>query len=140
MSFSFHADSEAPRTLASGLFACNDRRYVSFKQHVHCNLRTECEGGEDEGSHCSFSSPACRGAVDAGGKCFFSVQSHALVLWPAARQECQAKGGELAMMKTPIQFRAFWKIFEVGRDSSCAYVGLELTYDSLFPLYKRSWS
>nr|KAG5694756.1 hypothetical protein BaRGS_002709 [Batillaria attramentaria] len=36
-------------------------RYASFKQHLHCNLDTECQHGEDEGN----TVPSVRLAVDA---------------------------------------------------------------------------
>ncbi|KAK7466516.1 hypothetical protein BaRGS_00037391 [Batillaria attramentaria] len=52
--FSFHPVSQAPHKVKSGLWNCSVPHYASFKQHVHCNLEVECEGGEDEGGHCSF--------------------------------------------------------------------------------------
>ncbi|KAK7500556.1 hypothetical protein BaRGS_00008131, partial [Batillaria attramentaria] len=53
----------SPHRLESGLWDCSVPYYASFKQHVHCNLEVECDGGEDEGEHCPFSSPACGGGV-----------------------------------------------------------------------------
>ena len=139
VSFSFHPLSAAPRRLDSGLFDCAVPHYHSFKQHVHCNLESECEGGEDEGGHCPFSSPACRGLVDAGEKCFLSVDSDDELPWEAARGDCRRRGGDLAMMKTPEEWEAFWKLYDYGRNRKCAYIGLTLNHTSLTRSYTKTW-
>ena len=140
LSFSFHPVTAAPRRLDSGLFDCSvSAHYASFEQHVHCNLEPECEGGEDEGGHCPFSSPACRGWVEAGGKCFFPVDSDGALSWEAAQRGCERRGGDLAMMKTPEEWEAFWKLYDYGRNWKCVYIGLKLNHTSLTRMYGKTW-
>ena len=141
LSFSFHPVAAAPQRLGSGLWDCSvPDYYASFKQHVHCDLQPDCEGGEDEGGHCPFSSPDCRGSVDAGGKCFLSVDSDVDLSWEAAQTECHRRGGDLAMMKTPGEWEAFWKLYDYGRNWKCAYIGLRLNHTSLTRMYRKTWS
>ena len=141
LSFSFHPVAAAPQRLGSGLWDCSvPDYYASFKQHVHCDLQPDCQGGEDEGGHCPFSSPDCRGSVDAGGKCFLSVDSNVHLSWEAAQTECHRRGGDLAMMKTPGEWEAFWKLYDYGRNWKCAYIGLRLNHTSLTRMYRKTWS
>jgi hypothetical protein len=72
MLFSFHDNSKTPEKLESGMFQCNTSFYEDLHHHLHCNLEVECEGGEDEGSHCPFSNTECGGMVASGGKCYRS--------------------------------------------------------------------
>ena len=139
MSFSFHPSLAAPSVLATGFFNCSVPHYVSFQQHVHCNLQQECEGGEDEGAHCPFSSASCKGQVAAGGKCYFPADFDHAVSQRKARAECQQRGADLAMMKTPREWEAFWKIPHITRNWKCAYIGLHLNPRRVHPLYRQTW-
>ena len=140
MSFSFHPPLAAPGLLTTGFFNCSVSHYTSFQQHLHCNLKQECEGGEDEGAHCPFSSPSCKGWVEAGGKCYIPVDSDHAVSWQTAQSQCKNSGADLAMMKTPSQWEAFWKISHVSRNWQCAYVGLQLKSRSVHSLYRKTWT
>ena len=140
MSFSFHTALAAPGLLTTGFFNCSVSHYASFQQHLHCNLKQECEGGEDEGAHCPFSSPSCKGWVEAGGKCYIPVDSDHAVSWQTAQSQCKNSGADLAMMKTPNQWEAFWKISRVSRNWQCAYVGLQLKSRSVHSLYRKTWT
>ena len=140
MSFSFHTLLAAPGLLTSGFFNCSVSHYASFQQHLHCNLKQECEGREDEGAHCPFSSPSCKGWVEAGGKCYIPVDSDHAVSWQTAQSQCKNSGADLAMMKTPSQWEAFWKISRVSRNWQCAYVGLQLNSRSVHSLYRKTWT
>ena len=140
MSYSFHLLIAAPNMLGSGLFNCSVSHYSSFQQHLHCNLELECQGGEDEGAHCPFSSPPCDGTVDASGKCYFFVVWKSKVTWQSARSECRKRGGDLAMMKTPTEWAAHWMLYDYGRRWHCAYIGLRLVSRPLMPLYRNTWS
>ena len=140
MSFSFHPQLSAPGLLTTGLFNCSVPHYTSFQQHLHCNLKQDCEGGEDEGAHCPFSSPHCKGWVEAGGKCYIPVDSHHTLSWQTARSQCKSRGADLAMMKTPVEWEAFWKISHIARNWKCAYVGLHLNSRSANPLYRKTWT
>ena len=60
--FSFHLTTEAPNKSSSGLFNCS-RHYDTFRQHLDCNLRVECQNQEDEADGCSFYNAHCNGSV-----------------------------------------------------------------------------
>ena len=139
MTFSLHPLRTAPSMLTTGYFNCSTPHYAAFKQHIHCNLRRECEDGEDEGAHCSFSSPSCNGWIEAGGKCYFSVDLDRRVTWQRAQTECEKRGAVLAMMKTPTEWEAFWKISHIEKNWKRAYVGVLFNQRNLQPLYRHTW-
>ena len=134
--FSFHPTSQTPQKLSSGLFNCSTPVYSTFKQHLDCNLEAECEGNEDEGEHCSFSSPLCKGRVSSGGKCFSYIDWKRLISSHGAQRECELLSGDLAMMKTESEWESVRKIFQYGKRLQPALFGLR-SGDSSFPdLYK----
>ena len=67
--YTFHSWSQSPQKLPNGMFNCSVLYYQDFKVHMHCNLQQECEGREDEGGHCPFSSSACNGSLATKNKC-----------------------------------------------------------------------
>ena len=67
--YTFHPWIRSPKKQPNGRFNCSVSYYRDFKEHVHCNHQQECEGREDEGGHCSFSSQACNGSVTTTNKC-----------------------------------------------------------------------
>ena len=140
MSFSFHPSFAAPRVLNNGLFNCSVNHYSTFQQHLHCNLQQECEGGEDEGAHCPFSSPPCKGWIEAGGKCYFPIDFDYTIPWQRARTACEKKGAKLAMMKTTREWEAFWKIPHITRNWKRAYVGLHLNPKRVYSVYTKTWT
>ncbi|KAK7466515.1 hypothetical protein BaRGS_00037390, partial [Batillaria attramentaria] len=119
MLFSFHPVSQSPHKVKSGLWNCSVPHYASFKQHVHCNLEVECEGGEDEGGHCPFSSPACGGGVAVNNKCYklWNGPRNGYT-WDEARKNCLLKGGDLPTMRTKEEWRAFLNIFQRAKKYS----------------------
>ena len=48
MRFSLLKMEAAPKLASEGKFDCSSPTYEDFKEHLRCNLRTECEYGEDE--------------------------------------------------------------------------------------------
>jgi hypothetical protein len=56
--FSMHPSSESITQLPSGLFNCS-QHYEAFRQHLDCNVKLECEGGEDETEACPYTSHLC---------------------------------------------------------------------------------
>ncbi|KAL8586635.1 hypothetical protein ACOMHN_040143 [Nucella lapillus] len=98
--FSFHLISEAPVKLDSGRFNCTSPHYPAYKRHVECNLSPECEGGEDQGAHCPYSSPKCGGWVRSGVKCYSYIDWKKPISFYGAQAECLMNNGNLAMMKT----------------------------------------
>ena len=73
----FPQQNADPQKLSSGLYNCSVD-YWRFQQHLDCNLKVECEDGRDEGGHCPYSSPACRGWIASGNKCFRYVGNEVL--------------------------------------------------------------
>ena len=67
--YTFHLQSQSPHKLPTSMFNCSVSHYSDFKEHLDCNLKQECEGREDEGGHCSFSSQRCNGSVAVNSKC-----------------------------------------------------------------------
>ncbi|KAL8566443.1 hypothetical protein ACOMHN_015079 [Nucella lapillus] len=68
--FSFFHPGGIPRKLPSGLWNCSASYYSSIHHHLDCNLKTECEDGQDETEHCPFSSPECQGLVALCNHCY----------------------------------------------------------------------
>jgi hypothetical protein len=56
--FSFHPSKASITQLPNGRFDCS-RHYAAFRQHLECNVRLECEGGEDETEACPFTNHQC---------------------------------------------------------------------------------
>ena len=98
--FSFHPKTKVLHKLSSGLYNCSVDYYQTFRHHLDCNLKVECEDERDEGRHCPYSSPACDGWVATLHKCYkmFSLESD--ISGPRARDACRALGSELASIKT----------------------------------------
>ncbi|KAK7096195.1 hypothetical protein V1264_005518 [Littorina saxatilis] len=134
--FTIQPFSNTPRRLQSGLFNCSVPSYASFKQHVHCNMKQECEGGEDEGGHCPFSSPACNGAVAVNNKCYTMIAKNGPIL--RLQRECQQRNSQPATIKTKQELEAFSKLF-LGKSRYLKHelaIGL-FGYDSSMPQYYR---
>ncbi|KAK7095196.1 hypothetical protein V1264_006640 [Littorina saxatilis] len=136
--FTIQPFSKTPKRLKSGLFNCSVPYYASFKQHVHCNMKQECEGGEDEGGHCPFSSPACNGSVAVNNKCYTLFVQPLALSGTSSHNFCQKRGLQPAMMKTTEEWGAFSKLlFSHSRvlDEKIA-IGL-VYYDWKMPQYYR---
>ncbi|PVD27186.1 hypothetical protein C0Q70_12340 [Pomacea canaliculata] len=116
MFFTFHPSSQAPLLLNSELWNCSVPHYNSFKQHLECNLEPECQGGEDEGPHCPFSSPACNGSVAVNNKCYRYVKNNSSSSWNGLVEQCKKLGGNVASMKSKEEWDAMLKIFESGKN------------------------
>ncbi|KAL8565917.1 hypothetical protein ACOMHN_000494 [Nucella lapillus] len=139
--FSFHAANQLPNVLNSGLWNCSVTHYAGFRHHVHCNLDKECEGGEDEGGGCPFSSEACHGDVAVGnGKCYRLHLSHAPLAPSEAQRGCQEKGGNLAVVITRQEVAAFLTLFLVAKTRQPSYVGLMLYNDQVPTIYLKLWT
>ncbi|KAK7480568.1 hypothetical protein BaRGS_00028144, partial [Batillaria attramentaria] len=111
-------------------------RYASFKQHLHCNLDTECQHGEDEGEHCSFSPPGCDGHVGYQNKCFVLMKGYQQ-LGTGTDKLCENVSGTLAMMKTRGEWEAFQNIFRYGKDLPFDVLIGMTGFDSHSPDYYR---
>jgi hypothetical protein len=63
--FSFHNASMSAIQSADGSFDCS-RNYDSFRRHLDCNLRQECQGGEDEHRGCPYNKADHDSLCDVG--------------------------------------------------------------------------
>ncbi|KAK7106060.1 hypothetical protein V1264_017360 [Littorina saxatilis] len=136
MIFTIVPFSQTPRRLQSGLFNCSVSNYASFKQHVHCNMKQECEDGKDEGGHCPFSSPACKGSVAVNDKCYTMIAKSDTGL--SLERECQQQNLHPATIKTKEELEMFSKLFLSKSAIRTKRIGLGLLgYDSSMPHYYR---
>ena len=137
--FSLHTYPALPQQLRSGFFNCSVAHYASFKDHLHCNLKPECEGREDEGGHCPFSSPACDGKMAVGDtKCYSLHISDNKISWLEAQTLCWAKSGKLATIRFKEEERIFLKMLRIANRAPLTYIGL--TMDKTVPnLYRHTW-
>jgi hypothetical protein len=56
--FSFHPPGRVPQRVGSGgLYNCSVDYFSTFRHHLDCNRRQDCEAGQDEGDHCYLCPP-----------------------------------------------------------------------------------
>ena len=94
LQFSFHHKDKPPHRLSSGLFNCSVDDYWTFRQHLHCNMKAECQDGQDETGHCPFSSPACGGWVASRNKCYRHVSKETLTKYVPYARSAHLKAAE----------------------------------------------
>jgi hypothetical protein len=134
MLFSFHTDTDKPVPDESGLWDCSSPSYELWKQHVACNLITECQHSEDE-LGCGFTSPQCRGAIAYGDRCYqFHVQQTPLS-WEDARSACVSRSGDLASFYT---YRAMKTIVDIitWKPAIDVYIGLAAITNHLTAVFE----
>ncbi|PVD29175.1 hypothetical protein C0Q70_11772 [Pomacea canaliculata] len=124
MLFSFHPYLETPEEVDAGVFNCSVPYYHTFRDHVHCNMERECEGGEDEVS-CPYSNQSCgEGLIDGEKKCYRFENQTRNITWNKAMTVCHSYGQQLVTLKTPQEWRDFQRILDYGKRSAYLYVGL----------------
>ncbi|PVD29178.1 hypothetical protein C0Q70_11775 [Pomacea canaliculata] len=124
MLFSFHSYVETPEEVDAGVFNCSVRYFHTFKDHVHCNMERECEGGEDEAS-CPYTNPSCgEGLIDGENKCYRFENKTKNITWKNAFSICHSYGQQLVTLKTPQEWRDFQRILDYGKRSTYLYIGL----------------
>ena len=57
--YSYHLKNESITQIKPGVFNCTGGYYSAFSQHLACNVRAECVGGEDETEICPYYSQEC---------------------------------------------------------------------------------
>ena len=137
--YSFHAGHARPYKSNRGMFNCSVPYYASFKDHLHCNLKQECEGREDEGGHCPFSSPACDGDMAvAGTKCFSLHVTQKKISWLEAKGLCEDRSGQLAILRSQEEVYVLLNMLRIANRVRHTYVGLFM--DTEVPrLYRKTW-
>ena len=137
--YSFHPWDARPYKSHSGMSSCSVPYYASFKDHLHCNLKQECEGREDEGGHCPFSSPACDGDMAvAGTKCFSLHVSQKKISWLEAKGLCEDRSGQLAILRSQEEVDVFLNMLRIANRVRKTHIGLFM--DAEVPrLYRKTW-
>ena len=137
--FSFHQWHSRPYKSHSGMFNCSVPYYASFKDHLYCNLKQECEGREDEGGHCPFSSPACDGDMAvAGTKCFSLHVTQKKISWLEAKGLCKDRSGQLAILRSQEEVGVFLNMLRIANRVRQTHIGLFM--DTKVPnLYRKTW-
>ena len=83
-----------PKKTSNGLIDCSVQHYGRFEGLFRCNMRKECEVGEDE-NNCSYLSSDCGpDRIDVGQKCWQIFND--IKYWPEAKVACEQKGQRLA--------------------------------------------
>ena len=137
--FSFHPLHAWPRKSLSGMFNCSVPFYTSFKDHLNCNLKQECEEREDEGGHCPFSSPACDGDMAVADiKCFSLHVTHTKISWREAKGQCEDKLGKLAILRSQEEVDVFLNMLRFANRVRKTYVGLFMDLE-VSNLYCKTW-
>ena len=137
--FSLHPSYARPHKSHSGMFNCSVPYYASFKDHLHCNLKQECEGREDEGGHCPFSSPACDGDMAVvGTKCFSLHVTQKKISWLEAKGLCEDRSGQLAILRSQEEVDVFLDMLRIANRVRKTHIGLFM--DTKVPnLYRKTW-
>ena len=137
--YSFHPWHARPYKSTSGMFNCSVPYYASFKDHLHCNLKQECEGREDEGGHCPFSSPACDGDMAvAGTKCFSLHVTQKKISWLEAKGLCEDRSGQLAILRSQEEVDVLLNMLRIANRVRHTHIGLFM--DTKVPrLYRKTW-
>ena len=103
--FSFHNDTALPQPLPDGTWNCSVPHWPDFRQHVLCNFKTECAGGEDE-APCPYTTQRCgQGRISIGDSCYIYVAPDHKISWLDADKSCRMKGAALASLKSAGEWR-----------------------------------
>ena len=63
--YSLHHQNKSIVEKSPGRFDCSHHYTSEFRRHLDCNVRAECEGGEDELDQCPYYSSKCKAYPDS---------------------------------------------------------------------------
>ena len=138
MTFTIHEQRFSPRQLPNGKFDCSVSYYADFQRHLHCNLFSECQKGEDE-HLCAYNNGACNGSIAFEGKCYKYFDWSKAITWTDAFNECKKRGAELASLNTPKEWNAIENALDYGHRASVVFIGLRTADPNLPVIYKKMW-
>ncbi|KAK7489227.1 hypothetical protein BaRGS_00019479, partial [Batillaria attramentaria] len=140
MLYTIHPVSEKPTEVGRGVFNCSVPHFHTFKEHLTCNVATECAGGEDE-TDCPYTSTECGpGYIDGISKCYKYVDVKKELSWYDAYNECKNRGMELVSPRTPAEWQNFRDILNsTAIQSYTTYIGLRTSLTSMAPYYRDVW-
>ncbi|PVD34541.1 hypothetical protein C0Q70_05816 [Pomacea canaliculata] len=127
-----------PQTLGPGKFNCSVPHYEQFKVHLHCNLITECQNGEDE-QFCPYNKGHCNGSIAFGDKCYQYFDRSGAITWMDAYRHCQQRNASLASLNTPKEWDAIETALDFGHRASVVFIGLRTADPNLPAFYRRFW-
>ena len=138
MTFTIHKRRFSPRQLPNGKFDCSVSYYQDFQRHLHCNLLSECQKGEDE-HLCAYNNGACNGSIAFESKCYKYFDWSKAITWTDAFNECKKRGAELASLNTPEEWNAIENALDYGHRASVVFIGLRTADPNLPVIYKKMW-
>ena len=138
MTFTIHKKRFSPRQLHNGKFDCSVAYYDDFQRHLHCNLFTECQDGEDE-HLCPYNKGACNGSIAFEDRCYQYFDWSKAITWTDAFNECKKRGAELASLNTPEEWNAIENALDYGHRASVVFIGLRTADPNLPVIYKKMW-
>ena len=78
--------------------------WPDFRQHLLCNYKTECAGGEDE-APCPYTNDRCgQGRITIGDSCYIYGAPNHKISWLDANKSCKLKGATLASLKSAAEW------------------------------------
>ncbi|KAK7462032.1 hypothetical protein BaRGS_00038561, partial [Batillaria attramentaria] len=139
MLYSIHNVTQAPQVMHSGLFNCSVPYYPAFRQHLECNLETQCFAREDEDG-CPYNSQDCgTGFIDAGNKCLKFYRVRRAITWYDAYDHCSKQNMQLVSPKTQSESGVLLEILNFTVTSFKTPIGLRTSDMSLMPMYREVW-
>ena len=109
--FSFHDVTALPQPLPDGTWNCSVPHWPDFRQHVLCNFKTECAGGEDE-APCPYTTQRCgQGRISIGDSCYIYVAPDHKISWLDADKSCRMKGAALASLTSGAEWSRVSHVF-----------------------------
>ncbi|KAL8585571.1 hypothetical protein ACOMHN_050330 [Nucella lapillus] len=84
--FSYLPVQHEPHKLANALFNCSVEYYVSFKMHLQCDWKYDCEDGRDEREQCPSRGPDCQGRLQSCTECYSAHSGDVLEAFNSSRR------------------------------------------------------
>ncbi|KAK7461241.1 hypothetical protein BaRGS_00038716 [Batillaria attramentaria] len=128
--FTFFLSSDKPEKLPTGKWNCSVANFADFSLHFHCNLETECAGGEDEKS-CPYTGQCRAGQFQVGDRCYTYTRPPRDVSWNEASVDCTRKGGYLASLNTKEEWDGMVKVIQDKQWMDTLYLGLRRSGSSM---------
>ncbi|KAK7475554.1 hypothetical protein BaRGS_00033187 [Batillaria attramentaria] len=116
--------------LPTGKWNCSVANFADFSLHFHCNLETECAGGEDEKS-CPYTGRCRAGQFQVGDRCYTYTRPPRDVSWNEASVDCTRKGGYLASLNTKEEWDGMVKVIQDKQWMDTLYLGLRRSGSSM---------
>ncbi|KAL8596879.1 hypothetical protein ACOMHN_060687 [Nucella lapillus] len=128
--YSYHPESCAPSRVPGGLWNCSVPEWPHFERHFRCNLKRECEGGEDEVT-CPYFGFCGEDYLTVDNRCYMYLRTNTSLSWLDANQECGVKGGHLASLNTAREWTQVFDLLKSRPVLGHVLIGLRAFHSSL---------